>query len=52
MVRKTYLVTIPYDMPAPRRAQNRSVFCVAEAVTTVLFASTTSADVKKSSARP
>lgn len=45
-------VTIPKAAPAPRRAQKRSGFWVAEAVTKVLFASTTSAEIMLSSVSP
>lgn len=37
-------VTMPKAAPAPRRAQKRSGFWVGDAVTSVLFARTTSAE--------
>jgi hypothetical protein len=45
-------VTIPKAAPAPRRAQKRSGFCVAEAVTTELLERTTVASIMLSRVKP
>ena len=52
MVRNLKDVTIPKDMPAPRRAQKSSLFWVLEAVTRDPSASTISVERRKSRKRP